>query len=73
LLARVLAPEIGSRFAPAAAMGVFPLFVVPAFAVPVSAMLHLLALGRLLGDARLGTGRAPWRPAEQRIAARQVS
>lgn len=72
LLALMLAPELGSRFAPAAAMGVFPLFVVPAFAVPVSVLLHLIALGRLLGDVRLGSGRAPWRPAEQRMAVRQV-
>jgi hypothetical protein len=69
LLAPVL---VGSRVAPAPAMGIFPLFVVPAFAVPVSVLLHLLALGRLQGDVRLGSARAPWRPAEQRTAARRA-
>jgi hypothetical protein len=47
-LAPVLVPELGPRVAPAAAMGVFPMILVPAFAVPVSALLHLLALRRLL-------------------------
>lgn len=70
LLAPVLAPELGPRVAPAAAMGIFPLFVVPAFAVPVSVLLHLLALGRLRGDARLRSGGTLWRPVERRVGAR---
>jgi hypothetical protein len=47
LLAPLLAPELG-RLPPAGAMGVFPLILVPAFAVPVSVMLHVLALSRLM-------------------------
>jgi hypothetical protein len=46
-LAPFLLPELGTRVAPAAAMGVFPMILVPNFAVPVSVLLHLLALGRL--------------------------
>jgi len=52
-LAPLLAPELGPRVAPVAAMGVFPLIMVPAFAVPISVMLHLAALVKLLGEARL--------------------
>ena len=47
LLAPLLAPELG-RVPPVPAMGVFPLILVPAFAVPVSVLLHVLALARLL-------------------------
>jgi hypothetical protein len=54
-LAPVLAPELG-RVPAAAAMGVFPLILVPTFAVPVSVLLHLLALARLLREVRLGSG-----------------
>jgi hypothetical protein len=46
-LAPLLAPDLGPRVAPAAAMGVFPLILVPTFAVPVSVLLHLIALTRL--------------------------
>jgi hypothetical protein len=46
-LAPFLAPGLGSQVPPAAAMGVFPMIVVPIFAVPISVILHLLALGRL--------------------------
>jgi hypothetical protein len=46
-LAPFLAPGLGSQVPPAAAMGVFPLIVVPTFTVPVSVILHLLALGCL--------------------------
>ena len=55
-LAPLLAPELGSRVPPAAAMGIFPMILVPTFAVPVSVLLHLLALGRLRHGARLGSG-----------------
>lgn len=55
LLAPLLAPELG-RAAPAAAMGVFPLILVPAFAVPVSILLHILALGILRKRARVAPG-----------------
>ncbi len=54
-LAPLLAPELG-RVPPAPAMGVFPLILVPAFAVPVSVLLHVLALARLLREVRLGSG-----------------
>jgi hypothetical protein len=46
-LAPFLAPGLGPRVPPAAAMGVFPLIVIPTFAVPVAVLLHVLALGRL--------------------------
>ena len=62
LLAPFLAPELGTRVPPAAAMGVFPMILVPLFAVPVSLLLHLLALGRLLRRERLGARLVP-RPA----------
>jgi hypothetical protein len=60
-LAPYLAPGLGARVPPAAAMGVFPLVLVPTFAVPVSVILHLLALGRLLREARLGSPLTPKR------------
>ena len=47
LLAPFLAPELGPNVHPAAAMGVFPMILVPTFAVPVSVLLHLLALAKL--------------------------
>lgn len=53
-LAPLLAPSLGARVPPVAVMGAFPMFLVPAFAVPVSVLLHLLALGRLARPARLG-------------------
>jgi hypothetical protein len=40
-------PELGSRVPTAGAMGVFPLILVPTFAVPLSVILHVLALSRL--------------------------
>jgi hypothetical protein len=57
-LTLLLTPEVG-RVPPAAAMGVFPLILVPTFAVPLSVMLHLLALTRLVQGARLGSGLMP--------------
>ena len=50
LLAPVLLPGLGSRVPPAAAMGVFPMFLVPAFAVPPSVLLHAISLGRLVRE-----------------------
>ncbi len=54
-LAPILAPGLG-RVLPAAAMQMFPMILVPAFAVPVSVVLHLVALGGLLRPVRLGSG-----------------
>ena len=53
-LAPLLAPQLGP-VPPAPAMGVFPLVLVPTFAVPVSITLHLLGLIRLAGETRIGT------------------
>jgi hypothetical protein len=53
-LAPVLMPELGPRVPPAAAMGVFPMLLVPTFAVPLSIILHVIALGRLRRGARVG-------------------
>jgi hypothetical protein len=58
-LAPFLAPDLGPRVPPAAAMGVFPLILVPTFAVPVSVLLHLLVLGRLRREVGLGSGLVP--------------
>jgi hypothetical protein len=54
-LAPYLAPELGAHVPPATAMGMYPLILVPTFAVPLSVALHLVTLGRLR-DARV-TGR----------------
>ena len=53
-LAPLLAPHLGAQVPPAAAMGVFPLVLVPTFAVPLSIMLHLLGLVRLTAESRVG-------------------
>jgi hypothetical protein len=58
-LAPLLAPQLGAQVPPAAAMGVFPLVLVPTFAVPVSIMLHLLGLIRLAAGARIGVQPLP--------------
>jgi hypothetical protein len=58
-LATFLAPDFATRVAPAAAMGIFPLILVPTFAVPVSVLLHLIALARLRGEIQPGLGLAP--------------
>ena len=52
VLAPYLMPELGSRVPSAAAMGVFPLILVPTFAVPLSVILHVTALARLRHGAR---------------------
>jgi hypothetical protein len=54
-----LTPGLGPRVPPAAAMGVFPMILVPTFTVPVSVLLHLLALGRLRREVRLDAGLVP--------------
>jgi hypothetical protein len=46
-LAPYLAPELGAHVPPATAMGMFPLILVPTFAVPLSVALHVVTLGRL--------------------------
>jgi hypothetical protein len=46
-LAPLLVPDLGPRVPSAAAMGVFPMVLVPMFLVPMSGLLHLIALGRL--------------------------
>jgi hypothetical protein len=56
LLAPLLAPEMGGRLPAAAAMGIFPMILVPAFVVPISVMLHLLALSRLRKRVRMEPG-----------------
>ena len=50
-----LLTDVAGRLPPAGAMGVFPLILVPTFAVPVSVVLHLLALAGLIHDIRLGS------------------
>jgi hypothetical protein len=55
VLAPFLAPALGPRVPPVAAMGIFPMILVPTFAVPVSVLLHVLVLARLLREARLGS------------------
>jgi hypothetical protein len=54
-----LLTEAAGRLPPAGAMGVFPLILVPTFAVPVSVVLHLLALTGLIRQIRLGSGLLP--------------
>jgi hypothetical protein len=52
VLAPYLMPELGSRVPSAAGMGVFPLILVPTFAVPLSVILHVIALARLRHGTR---------------------
>ena len=59
LLAPVLLPGLGSRVPPAPAMGVFPMFLVPAFAVPASVLLHVISLGRLARERDVRPTLAP--------------
>lgn len=54
VLAPLLAPELGPHVPSAAAMGVFPMILVPGFAVPVSLLLHVVALSRLLRETPPG-------------------
>jgi hypothetical protein len=53
-LAPYLMPELGSRVPAAAAMGAFPLILVPTYLVPLSVMLHVIALARLRRAAPAG-------------------
>ena len=57
-LAPLLAPHLGTHVPPAA-ISVFPLVLVPTFAVPVSLTLHALALIRLAGESRIGVQPIP--------------
>jgi hypothetical protein len=57
-LASLLAPDLGAQAGPVPVMGVFPMVVVPTFAVPVSVLLHLIALARLRRPGWLGGLRA---------------
>jgi hypothetical protein len=59
-LAPVLVPGIGT-VPPTPAMGVFPLILVPLFAVPVSVLLHLLALSELLRASPITDAAPPMR------------
>lgn len=47
LLVPLLLPDLGVQPAPAAAMGIYPLVLVPTFLVPVSVLLHLVVWERL--------------------------
>jgi hypothetical protein len=58
-LAPLLAPGLGSRVPPAAAMAAFPMILVPTFAVPMSVGFHLLALVRLVRPATQARQVAP--------------
>jgi hypothetical protein len=58
-LAPVLAPNLGSRVAPAGVMGVYPMILVPTFLVPMSVLLHGIALTRLLRGVKLKLGLSP--------------
>ena len=52
-------PSLGSRVPAAAAMGVFPMFLIPAFIVPISITLHVLALRGVLRHMRWIATMAP--------------
>ena len=58
-LAPFLAPALGPRVPAVGALGVFPLVMVPTFAVPVSVLLHLAALVKLVGAMRLARPAVP--------------
>jgi hypothetical protein len=61
LLAPLLMPELGPRVPSAAAMGVFPMVLVPMFLVPMSALLHAIALGKLRQRGALDLALEPGR------------
>jgi hypothetical protein len=65
----LLVPKLGS----ASAMGVFPLIMVPAFAVPVSVLLHLIALRRLRQDSTQGAAHSRRRMASALSSAQSRS
>lgn len=62
ILAGALLPG-ADHVPPAAAMGVLPMILVPAFAVPASLMVHMLALRRLARPIRLHPAAHAVRPA----------
>jgi hypothetical protein len=57
ILPQFIQAGVEGRVPSAAVMGVFPMLLVPAFLVPVSIMLHVIALVRLrkLGSATTAT------------------
>jgi len=59
VLAPLLLPQLGSRVPSAAAMGVFPMILVPAYVVPLSVLLHAAAIR---GLNRHAEGRRVARP-----------
>ena len=59
LLAPLLRPDLGSGVTGAPAMGVFPMILVPMFAVPISVLLHLIALGKLRQEGEFRPGLIP--------------
>ena len=54
VLASYLVPGLAGRAPAAAAMGVFPLILIPTFVVPLSFILHAIALTRLWRAAPVG-------------------
>lgn len=52
LLAPILAPQLGPSVPPAAALGVFPMILVPTYVVPLSILLHAVAIRGLRRLAR---------------------
>ena len=54
-----LLTDAAGRLPSAAAMGVFPMILVPTFAVPVSVLLHLLALAQLRREIGFGSALMP--------------
>lgn len=67
LLATFVAPSLDPRVPPTGAMGVFPMMMVPAFAVPLSVLLHLLLLRGLWREGRRRLASAS--TAAERVAA----
>ena len=59
VLASLLAPDLAPRVPPAAAMGMLPMILVPTFAVPMSGLLHVLALGGLRRGVGFGAHLSP--------------
>jgi hypothetical protein len=71
LLLRVTRPDLGT-VDPASAMTLFPLVLIPTFAVPLGFILHIYSIWRTLLDRRTARGRLeeirgePVRPARAR-------
>jgi hypothetical protein len=62
-LAPLLVPGLGSRVPSVTAMGAYPMILIPTFTVPLSVMLHVLAVRGLLREIRFGP-----LPAVRRVA-----